>query len=472
MNKDNKLSVIGISLFVAALFVVNGCKDELTRKPNYIIIFTDDQGYNDIGCFGGTHVSTPNIDQLASEGIKLTSFYVAGSICTPSRAALMTGSYPKRVGLARGSEFGVLFPNDEIGMHPNEITIAEILKSQGYVTGIFGKWHLGDHPHLMPTQQGFDEFYGIPYSHDMHPCHPSQEQYQFPPLPLYKGEKIIEKDPDADYLTKNITVRAVEFINRNKDSPFFLYIPHPIPHRPLHASPPFMDDVSEEIKNILSEENNFVDYLTRDNLLKQAIAEIDWSIKEIIDALKKNGIDENTLVILTSDNGPAVGSANPLRGKKGTPYEGGMRVPAIAWWPGKIPAGIESDEILTAMDLLPTFAELAGTKPPQDRIIDGRNIWSVLSTQRDISPHERFFYYQGDVLRAVRSGKWKLHRTRGSGFELYNLQNDISEESNLANRYPEIVKRLESYMIDFDIEMNDSSKVRPHGTVDMFDLIR
>ena len=280
--------------------------------PNFVVIFTDDQGYGDLSCFGGEHVSTPRIDQMAAEGSRLTNFYVAAPLCTPSRAALMTGCYPKRIDMATGSNFVVLLAADPKGLNPDEVTIAEVLKDAGYATGMFGKWHLGDQPEFLPTKQGFDEYFGIPFSHDIHPFHPSQHHFQFPPLPLLDGETVIETDPDADYLTQRITERAVKFIETHKDEPFFLYIPHPIPHRPLHVSPPFMNGADSEIVETLKKESNSIDYRTRDRLFRQAIDEIDWSVGRILDTLQEQGLDENTLVIFTSDNGPAVGKAGPL----------------------------------------------------------------------------------------------------------------------------------------------------------------
>jgi arylsulfatase A-like enzyme len=458
---------IKISILFSVLFLF-GCTQKSSDKPNIVIFFTDDQGYNDLSCFGGTHVNTPNIDQMAQEGMKLTSFYVAGPLCSPSRAGLMTGSYPKRVGLATGSRFIVLLNDDEHALNLDEITIAELLKGQGYATGIFGKWHLGDQPEYLPTKQGFDEYFGIPYSLDIHPYHPNNDFFHFPPLPLYEGNKIIEKDPDADYLTQRVTQHAIRFIDNHKDEPFFLYIPHPMPHAPLHVSPPFMESVSDSIKNILKQEDGYVDYQTRRNLFSQVISEIDWSVGEVMAELKRQGLDNKTLVLFTSDNGPAIGSAFPLRGKKGSVYEGGMREPAVIRWPGVIPAGVVCDELLTSLDLFPTIAYLTGAKIPNDRIIDGKNIWPVLSGEKGAhSPHDRFFYHKGNNLMAVRSGDWKLHRNNENTFELYNLASDISEENNLAEEYPEIVSKLNQYMIDFDIEMEDSTKIRPCGLVEI-----
>lgn len=435
--------------------------DKATRSPNFVIIFTDDQGYGDLSCFGGKHVSTPRIDQMAAEGSRLTSFYVAAPVCTPSRAALMTGCYPKRIDMATGSNFGVLLAGDRKGLNPNEITIAEVLKTAGYKTGMFGKWHLGDQPEFLPTKQGFDEFFGIPFSHDIHPFHPRQSHYKFPSLPLLENETVIEMDPDADFLTKRITERAVSFIERNKGEPFFLYIPHPIPHAPLHVSPPFMKGVSDDVVATLNAEDGTIDYRTRDKLFHQAIAEIDWSVGQILDTLKSNGLDENTLVLFTSDNGPPkntiFASPGPLRGNKGTTFEGGMREPTVVRWPGKLPAGQPNDELMTAMDLLPTFAKLAGAAIPTDRVIDGKDIWPTLIGEAQ-TPHEAFFYHRGNQLQAVRSGKWKLHTNKGRPTQLYDLESDIGEKKNVIQSHPEVVRRLNGHLTAFAGDIADNSR--------------
>lgn len=439
-------------------------------KPNFVIIYTDDQGYADLGCFGGTHVETPNIDQMAEEGARLTSFYMAAPLCTPSRAALLTGCYPKRIDMAVGDGFPVLLAADRKGLNPEEVTIAEVLKSVGYATGMFGKWHLGDQPDFLPTRQGFDEFFGIPYSHDIHPFHRQQAKFDFPPLPVLDGEKVIELDPDADYLTKRITERAVDFIETHKDEPFFLYIPHPIPHRPLHASPPFMEDAPAEIKAKLAKEEG-VDYETRDHIYKQTIREIDWSVGQILQTLKSQGLDDKTLVIITSDNGPVIGSAKPLSGKKGSTLEGGLRVPTVIRWPGEVLAGTVNDELITAMDLLPTLAGLAGANDQSDRRIDGKDIWPVLTMNAD-SPHEAFFYYRDDELKAVRSGKWKLHlalpQRRGAGSPpqsaLFDLDSDIGEKNNVLMENPEVVRELRARAKSFEEELSRNS--RPAGWIE------
>jgi arylsulfatase A len=468
---------IGLHLLVGLL----GSVSVDAGQPNFVIIFTDDQGYGDLSCFGGKHVKTPRIDRMAAEGARLTGFYVAAGVCTPSRAALMTGCYPKRLGMAEGDGFPVLLASDKKGMSPDEVTIAELLKSAGYKTGMFGKWHLGDQPEFLPTRQGFDEYFGIPYSHDIHPFHGQQKKYNFPSLPLLEGETVVEMDPDADYLTKRITERAVRFIKENKDAPFFLYVPHPIPHRPLSMSPPFMKDVPKPLKAklALEKQNNTIDYKTRDKLLRQAIAEIDWSVGQILDTLKAQGIDENTFVIFTSDNGPSLpGKATPLSGKKGSTLEGGMREPTVIRWPGKIPEGVVNDELMTAMDLLPTFARLAGAELPADRVIDGKDIWPVLTGNGE-SPHEAFFYHKGNKLEAVRSGKWKLHLALSQGGRkgkargkakgapapaLYDLEADIGEKTNVLAYHPDVAKHLRSYVKAFEEELAQNS--RPAAFVD------
>jgi len=454
----------------------DGSSKATADKPNFVVIFTDDQGYADLSCYGGRHVSTPRIDKMAAEGARLASFYVAAPVCTPSRAALMTGCYPRRIDMATGSNFGVLLAGDKKGLNPEEVTIAEVLKDAGYKTAMFGKWNLGDQPQFLPTRQGFDEYFGIPYSHDIHPFHTRQSHFNFPPLPLLDGEKVIEMDPDADYLTKRITERAVKFIEANKDHPFFLYVPHPIPHRPLHASPPFMKDVPEPLKVKLAEEkkNKNIDYHTRDKLLRQAIGEIDWSVGQILDTLKAQGIDDNTLVIFTSDNGPAVsGKATPLKGKKGSTFEGGMREPTVIRWPGKIPAGTVNNELMTTMDLLPTFAKLAGAGIPSDRVIDGKDIWPALSGNGK-SPHEAFFYHRGNTLEAVRCGRWKLRvatqgkgkrgKSRQSPGALYDLERDIGETRNVLKENPAVAERLRGYIAAFQKDLAQNS--RPAAFVD------
>lgn len=444
-------------------------EEETEERPNLVIIFTDDQGYADLSCFGGDHVYTPNIDQMAKEGARLTSFYVAAPLCTPSRAALMTGCYPRRVSMEPPSSLAVALPNltpgtrfpvclagDGHGLNPDEITIAEIAQSVGYRTGIFGKWHLGDQPEFLPTRQGFEEFFGLPYSHDIMPRHPRQEYFQFPPLPVLEGEKVIELDPDADYLTRRVTERAVKFIKDHKDENFFLYVPHPIPHGPLAASA----EIKEEYAEVLVNGKN-----ASPEIYSTAIYEIDWSVGQILSTLKELGIDENTIVLFTSDNGAGKNrraSLKPLSGGKGSTLEGGMRMPTVIRWPNKIKAGSDNDQLLTTMDLLPTFAKLIGAKLPDDRIIDGRDILPVL-TEGAESPHEYFFYSHWGTLEAVRWKDWKLRIIDGEE-SLYNLKSDISEKTNLKDKHPEIVVQLKKAMQKFGADVKENA--RPVGRVD------
>jgi arylsulfatase A-like enzyme len=409
-------------------------------RPNFLIVFIDDMGYGDIGPFGSTANETPHLDRMAAEGMKLTSFYVAAPVCTPSRAALMTGCYPRRVGLAKGSGHAVLFPGDHHGLHPDEITVAELLKDVGYATGCFGKWHLGDQPPFLPTAQGFDEYFGIPYSNDMWP---GLKRWPFPQLPILHNSKVVDQVDDMQdqaALCRRFTEEAVKFIKAHRDEPFFVYLPHAFVHHPRAASARFTAKAT--------------------NATEAQIEEVDWSVGRILQTLRDERLAAKTLVLFTSDNGGAGGCINkPLRGGKGSAWEGGVREPTLAWWPETIPAGSVCDEVATAMDLLPTFARMAGAALPRDRVIDGKDITSLLSGSPDAkSPHDRFFYHQGDTLRAVRSGPWKLFR---SG-RLYHLGNDISESRNVAAEHPEVVKRLHGYMDEFEAEVRKHS--RPVGT--------
>ena len=429
----------------AASLAVPGCAGGAQRvspkastdKPNFIIIFTDDQGYQDVGCFGSPNINTPNLDRMAAEGMKFTDFYVAASICSPSRAALLTGCYPPRVSITK-----VLFPRDSIGLNPKEVTIADILKAQGYATACVGKWHLGHLPQFLPMQQGFDSYYGIPYSNDMRIKRGDKSG-----PPLMRNEDIIEHPAEQATLTQRYTEESIKFITENKNRPFFLYLPHTMPHVPLF--------VSEKFKG-----------KSKRGLYGDVIEEIDWSVGRILKTLKDLGIDEKTLVLFTSDNGPWLGkkhhggSALPLRDGKFTTYEGGMREPTIMRWPGEIPEGKVCGEVCGTIDLLPTFARLAGAEPPADRVIDGKDIWPLISGRpRAKSPHKAFFYYRGNKLEAVRSGRWKLHRKKKTA--LYDLEIDISEKNNLAAGHPKIVKRLTGVMEKFDRELK--ANARPPG---------
>ncbi|MFQ5730936.1 MAG: sulfatase [Planctomycetaceae bacterium] len=405
------------------------------KRPNFVVIFCDDLGYGDVGCFGSKKHRTPNIDRMAKEGTRFTSFYVTSGVCTPSRSSLMTGCYPRRVNMHVDSRGGwVLFPRAGKGLNPKEITLAEVLKKQGYATGIIGKWHLGDQKPFLPTRQGFDSYFGIPYSNDM-----GQPRRNYPPLPLLRNETVIESEPDQRLLTKRYTEEAIRFIADNKSKPFFLYLPHTMPHNPVASSKGFAGR-------------------SKNGKYGDAVEEIDWSTGEILKALKKHGLDDDTLVIFTSDNGAARrwgGSNAPLSGFKGSTMEGGMREPCVVRWPGTVPAGRECKAIASTIDLLPTFAKLAGTSAPTDRIIDGKDIRPLLFHPESAkSPHQAFYYYFRDQLQAVRSGKWKLHvsreqrrrrknaKVRRLPPRLYDLETDIGETKNVAGDHPDVVKRL------------------------------
>jgi len=465
MNRRTFLKRLAVGSMV---FAGPGCAGSLWtavtfasgRKPNFIIIFLDDAGYADVGCFGAEGFQTPNLDRMAAEGVRFTDFYAAAASCTPSRAALLTGCYPQRVGLPY-----VLGPNSKIGINPNEYTIAEVLKPLGYATACYGKWHLGDHPKFLPTRHGFDEYFGLPYSNDMWPYHPTSKAY--PDLPLIEGDRVIAYNPDQSKLTSWYTQRAVRFIEKNKDRPFFIYLPHSMPHVPLHVSDRFRGK-------------------SKRGLYGDVMMEIDWSVGQILDTLKRLDLDQHTLVIFCSDNGPWLsygdhaGSAKPLREGKGTTFDGGQREPTIMRWPGKIPAGTACREFASTIDLLPTIARLAGAELPPHRI-DGKDIWPLMSGQPGAkSPHEAFYFYRGWALEAVRSGKWKLHlphayRTLGGrkggtggrpvpyqqakiGLALFDLESDIGETTNVAAQHPDVVERLVSLAEKMRRDLGDSAK--------------
>jgi len=452
--------------------------DEAQGRPNFIVIFADDQGYGDMACYGSKTLKTPNWDRMAAEGMKLTDFYVTAPVCTPSRSSLMTGCYPRRIGLHQH----VLFPNSKKGLNPDEITIAEVLKARGYATACVGKWHLGFQQKFLPTRQGFDTYYGIPFSNDM--ALPAGMAYakdaklpaDFPDetrqkgenkrnvVPLMRDEEVIEYPADQAALTERYTEEVIRFITANKDRPFFVYLPHTMCHYPLHVSDKFKGTSGA-------------------GLFGDVIAGMDWSTGEILKALQRLGLDEKTLVIYTSDNGAAAGSSAPLRGKKGSVWEGGMREPCLVRWPGKVPAGSVCSEVATIMDLLPTLAGLAGAKVPADRVIDGKDIWPLLSARPGAkSPYEAFFYHtsQGQ-LAGVRSGKWKLlvqvpaaRRAKPKKGEkpapqpkppaaaLYDLQADLTESQNVADEHPDVVQRLQELLAKFDADIKANS--RPVGT--------
>jgi len=361
-------------------------------RPNVIIILTDDQGYGDLGCFGANDISTPHLDKLGNNGLILTDFYAAQAVCSASRAGILTGCYPNRLGV-----HGAYMPDSPRGLHPEETTIAEMLKSVGYSTGIFGKWHLGDHPDFMPLNQGFDEYFGIPYSNDMWPLHPQQGPiFDFDPLPLYHNRTIIDTLTDQSLLSTQITEQSVDFITRNKDVPFFAYVAHPQPHVPLYVSDKFKGK---------SERGIYGD----------VIMEIDWSVGQIVDALQKQQILDNTLIIFTSDNGPWLnygthaGSAYPLREGKGTAWEGGQREPTIIHFPSQIAGGRILNTPMMNIDILPTIAEITSAVLPK-RTIDGKSLLNIWQGKTTETPHEAYYYYyKHNELHGVRYKDWKLY---------------------------------------------------------------
>lgn len=449
------------------------------RPPNVVLILMDDLGYADIAGFGASQARTPELDRLAAQGMRLTSFYVSEAVCTASRASLLTGCYAIRVGLQ-----GALNHTSPTGINPDETTLAELCKSRGYATAIFGKWHLGTKPMFNPLRHGFDEYLGIPYPNDNSKYHPTERN--MPPLPLYEGDRVIESDPDQSQFTRRFTDRAVDFIARNRERPFFLYVPQVMPHVPIFASEKFRGKSGK-------------------GAYQDVIQELDASVGEIMTALRTHGLEQNTLVMVFSDNGPFLsygshaGSAAPLREGKLTSFEGGVRVPFIARFPGRIPAGRTSDEPIMAIDLLPTIAEWIGAELPA-RKIDGRSARSLLAGGRGArSPQEAYFFYNGAELQAVRSGQWKLHflhpyltvdgepgtngkpaqwgklkpasitqtgiagiatrhgyRVESLELSLYDLRADAGEKRNLAAANPGVVRRLTALADAMRKELGDA----------------
>jgi len=447
--------------------------------PNVVLIFCDDLGYGDVGCFGATDIRTPNIDRLAAEGTRFTSFYVAQPVCTASRAALMTGCYSNRVGL-----FGALNHESRTGIADGELLLPEMLKSRGYATAIYGKWHLGHRDKFLPTRHGFDEFLGIPYSNDNGPLHGSQTG--LPALPWMENEKIVAHDPDQSQFTRLFTERAVSFIERNRERPFFLYLAHVMPHVPIFASDAFKGR-------------------SKRGLYGDVVEELDWSVGQVSETLRRLGLTERTLVIFTSDNGPFLsygnrgGSAGPLREGKLTTWEGGVREPCIMRWPGAIPAGRDCDAPISTIDLWPTLANLAGAPLPE-KPIDGRDAWPLIRGDQGAQPaRQAFYYYAGDELQAVRWGDWKLHLPhdyltpasppgrdgRPANYEnmkpeamsatglrgvasrhgyllrhqpqaLFNLKDDVGETHDMAADHPEVVRRLLTLAEEARADLGDS----------------
>ncbi len=450
-------------LFVVLLSACGGpMPGDVPSAPNVVIIFVDDMGYADIGSYGATAYETPHLDQMAAEGTRFTDFYVSQPVCSASRASLLTGSYANRIGI-----HGALGPGSTHGIHDDEVTLAELFKSKGYATAVFGKWHLGHHPQFLPTRHGFDEFYGIPYSNDMWPYHPENPE-AWGDLPTFEGEEIIGYNTDQSRFTTDFTTRAVEFIRTRaaSDTPFFLYLAHPMPHVPLFVS----DERTGE---------------SGVGLFGDVIEEIDWSVGQIMSALREASVDQNTLVMFASDNGPWLsygnhaGSAEPLREGKGTAFEGGVRVPFIVRWPGVIPGGGEVSTPAMTIDVFPTLAQVIGADLP-DRTIDGKSIWGLMSGETTISPQEAYyFYYRRNELHAIRSGKWKLHfphtyrsmigrepgrdgipgiydNSREIGRALYDLETDISESRDVSDRFPEVVERLSRLADQKRAELGDA----------------
>ncbi|AQG81974.1 sulfatase [Spirosoma montaniterrae] len=454
--------------------------------PNVVLIFMDDLGFGDLGCYGATGYQTPHLDRLASEGIRFTNFLSAQPVCTASRAALLTGCYPNRIGL-----YGALFPGSKIGINSEETTLAELLKSQGYATAIFGKWHLGDQRPFLPLNHGFDEYVGLPYSNDMWPVDydgkpvsaTSSPKARFTDLPLLRGKgdtlRLIRTLDDQAELTGLLTMQAVDFIKRNRKKPFFLYLAHPMPHVPIAASARFRGR-------------------TERGLFGDVITEIDHSVGEVLAALKANKLDKNTLVVFTSDNGPwynfgnHAGSTSGLREGKGTTYEGGNRIPCLVRWPGVIPAGLVCNALASTIDLLPTIAGRCGAPLPS-RKLDGVDLWPLWQGDLTASPRKEFYYYyRKNNLEAVRRGNWKLvlphpGRTYGAfpvgqnGFPgktnennpetlaLYDLSRDPGERYDLKDQFPERVAELQQIATAARLDLGDDltaqkgANTRPAG---------
>ena len=436
------------------------------KLPNIVLIYTDDQGYGDLGCFGAQGYSTPNIDKLAANGIRFTDFYAPQAVSSASRAGLLTGCYPNRIGIA-----GALMPKDNKGISEKETTIAEMLKQKGYATAIYGKWHLGRPAKFLPTHHGFDEYYGIPYSVDMIPMSydgiPGGSKTNYPMLPVLKGDSIISELnslPGIDTLTRFLTEKSLQFIVHHKDKPFFIYFPHPMPHVPLGVTDKFR-------------------HTTAQGKYGDVISEIDWSVGQIVAELETQGILDNTLIIFTSDNGPWLnfglhaGSSGGLREGKGTSWEGGQRVPCVMYWKGHIPKGIVCDKICSAIDILPTLAQITGASLPSNKI-DGVSILPLMTNEKNANPRKGFlYYYENNQLQAIRFGDWKLvypHTYRSylgvepgknglpgpyavgkCGKELYNLIDDRAETKNVIDLHPDIVKEIDSIATEARKDLGD-----------------
>lgn len=461
------LTLACLSLLLSC-FAAAAEKPPERRPPNFIVIFCDNLGYGDIEPFGSTVNRTPQLNRMAAEGRKFTHFCVTAGVCTPSRASMMTGCYSQRVGMhLNPRDYHVIRPVSPYGLHPDEVTIAEALKKQGYTTGQIGKWHLGDQPEFLPTSQGFDYFFGVPYSDDMTERQWGQDGSHWPPLPLLLNDKVIEAPVDRNGLTKRYTEAAVEFIEKNKDTPFYLYIPQAMPGS---TSEPFS---SPEFRG-----------KSANGPWGDSIEELDWSTGEILDKLEELGIAENTLVVWTSDNGapikpdlsdPSRGSNQPLHGRGYTTSEGAFRVPTIMWWPGTVPAGTQCDELTSTMDLYPTFVDMAGGR--KDKVKrDGLDITDlILGKDGAKTPHKVYAYYYLDQLQAVRSGPWKLflpvknfrqhpHFTKKGETNapiLFNVVEDIGCSDNVAADNPEVVARLTQLADEVIADLGDLNAPGP-----------
>ena len=433
-------------IYLIILSLIVSC-DRNNNSPNIVFILTDDLGYGDLSSYGSETIETTNIDKLARDGVKLTSYYAAQPVCSASRGAILTGSYPNRIGIHNA--FG---PNSNSGINHDEYTLAEMLKENGYTTGIFGKWHLGSRKEFFPTNHGFDQFYGILYSNDMWRWHPEYPEGYPEDLLLYKNETPIKEITDQSDLTKDITSESIRFIEENKNSPFFLYIAHPQPHVPLFVSKDFED-------------------ITGNGLYADVITEIDYSVGRVLKSLEENGLSENTIIVFTSDNGPWLsygdhsGSSGIYREGKGTTWEGGVRVPSIIKFPNGLKPRIISEPVM-GIDWMPTFASITDSKLSKNKI-DGKNIWPLLSGETNKSPHKKlYFYYRVNELHSIRMNEWKIHFTRTyrslngkiggeDGMpvkydmnlieknELYNLKDDPEERNNVYDNFPEIALEME-----------------------------
>jgi arylsulfatase A len=468
-----KLAWAALALAAACVFGIRAGETAPVKQPNLILILADDMGYGDIGPFGSKLNRTPNLDRMAAEGMRLTSFY-ANPVCTPSRAQFLTGCYAKRVSMPN-----VIFPACPTGLNPDEATLAKLLKQQGYATLCVGKWHLGDQREFLPTRHGFDHYLGLPYSNDMGGGEDwpkaGAAKGRRPPLPLVRDLEVLETVPPAgqDKLTERYTDEALKFIREHKDQPFFLYLPHTAVHVPLHPGEKFRGK---------SGNGTYGDW----------VEEVDWSVGRVLDTLRELKLDERTLVLFTSDNGPWLtqgkhgGVAGPLRGGKGSTWEGGVREPTVAWWPGKVPAGASCDAMAANLDVLPTFVKLAGGAVPADRKMDGVDIWPLLSGAVKESPREAYYYFNGNRLDAVRSGPWKLaiqpqHEAKGGEKSpppdadkahtprLYNLVEDLGETTDVSAKHPDVVKRLHELVAKMDADLGATGTgpgVRPPGRVE------